>query len=49
MIDDEINAMLVATVTMGMAAMLMAWIIFVLGVKEWAGLREDRRRGLVRS
>jgi hypothetical protein len=45
MIDNDINAMLVATVTMGVTAMLIAWIIFVLGVKGWAVAREERWRG----
>jgi hypothetical protein len=42
MIDNNINAMLVATVTMGVTAILMAWVIFVLGVKGWAVARGDR-------
>jgi hypothetical protein len=46
MINNNIHAMLVATVTMGVTAILMAWIIFVLGVKAWAVAREERWKGI---
>lgn len=42
MIDNNVHAMFVATVTMGVTAMLMAWIIFAIGVKGWAAAREER-------
>lgn len=44
MIDNGINAMFVATVTMGITAALMAGIIFLLMVKGWAEKREEMRR-----
>jgi hypothetical protein len=42
MIENHINAMLVATVTMGVTAMLMAWAIFVVATLGWAEMREER-------
>jgi len=35
--------MFVMTVTMGLTAMLMAWIVFAIGLKEWAAARENKR------
>jgi len=43
MIDNDVHAMFVVTVTMGVTTMLMAWIIFVIGVKTWAvGKRQKK-------
>jgi hypothetical protein len=42
MIESHINAMLVATVTMGITAILMAWAIFVVATRGWAEMREER-------
>ncbi|KIW81893.1 hypothetical protein Z517_04919 [Fonsecaea pedrosoi CBS 271.37] len=36
MMDNELNAMLVASVMMGLTAVLMAWCLAVVGIKEWA-------------
>ncbi|KFY92301.1 hypothetical protein V498_05053 [Pseudogymnoascus sp. VKM F-4517 (FW-2822)] len=47
MIDNGVNAMIVATVTMGITAMLMAWVIFLLVVKGWAEKREGMWRDRV--
>ncbi|KIW73487.1 hypothetical protein PV04_01601 [Phialophora macrospora] len=44
MIENELNAMLVATVTMGITAVLMAWCFAIVAVKEWA----QRREGVTR-
>ncbi len=41
MIDNGVNAMIVTTVTMGITATLMAWVIFLLVVKDWAEKREE--------
>lgn len=49
MIDNGVNAMIVATVTMGITAMLMAWVIFLLVVKGWAEKREGKWRDRVVS
>jgi hypothetical protein len=49
MIDNGVNAMIVATVTMGITAMLMAWVIFLLVVKGWAEAREEMWRDRVVS
>jgi hypothetical protein len=49
MIDNGVNAMVVATVTMGITAMLMAWVIFIIVVKCWAEKREGMRRERVVS
>ena len=40
MIENDLNAMLVATVTMGITAVLMAWCLALVAVKEWAQRRE---------
>lgn len=47
MIDNDFNAMVVATVTMGITASLMAWIMFLLVVKGWAAYREEKRNRVV--
>ncbi|EPE25389.1 hypothetical protein GLAREA_01301 [Glarea lozoyensis ATCC 20868] len=47
MIDNGVNAMVVATVTMGISAMLMAWVMFILVVKGCAEKREERWRDRV--
>ncbi|OBT61438.1 hypothetical protein VE03_08951 [Pseudogymnoascus sp. 23342-1-I1] len=49
MVDNGVNAMIVATVTMGITAMLMAWVIFLLVVRGWADKRERMRRDKVMS
>jgi hypothetical protein len=49
MIDNGVNAMVVATVTMGITATLMAWVIFLLVVKSWAEKREEMSRDRVVS
>ena len=49
MIDNGVNAMVVATVTMGITATLMAWVIFLLVVKGWAEKREEMCRDRVVS
>jgi len=49
MIDNGVNAMVFATVTMGITAMLMAWVIFLLVVKGWAEKREEMWRDRVVS
>lgn len=49
MIDNGVNAMVVATVTMGITATLMAWVIFLLVVKDWAEMREEMWRDRVIS
>ncbi len=41
MIDNGVNAMVVATVTMGVTATLMAWVILLFVVKGWAEKREE--------
>jgi len=40
--ENKINALFVATMAMGLTAALMAWIIFVLAMKGWAEMREER-------
>ncbi|TVY55113.1 putative membrane protein [Lachnellula cervina] len=47
MINNSVNAMVVATVTMGITAMLMAWVIFLFVVKDWAEKREMWRDRVV--
>lgn len=49
MIDNGVNAMVVATVTMGITVTLMAWVIFLLLVKSWAEKREEIWRDRVVS
>ena len=44
MIENDVNATLVATVIMGMTAVLMAWCLAIVAVKEWA----QRREGVTR-
>jgi hypothetical protein len=45
MIENDLSAMLVATVTMGITAVLMAWCFALVAVKEWA----QRREGVFRQ
>ncbi|EXJ78443.1 hypothetical protein A1O1_08843 [Capronia coronata CBS 617.96] len=40
MIENHLNAMLVATVTMGITAVLMAWCLALVAVNDWAQRRE---------
>ncbi|TVY49974.1 putative membrane protein [Lachnellula occidentalis] len=49
MIDNGVNAMVVATVAMGITATLMAWVILLLVVKGWAEKREEMWRDRVVS
>ncbi|KAJ4291564.1 hypothetical protein N0V88_006162 [Collariella sp. IMI 366227] len=42
MIHYQLDAMFVYTVTMGLSALLMAWVILVVAVKGWAGRREGK-------
>jgi len=41
MIENDLNAMLVATVTMGMTAALIAWCMALVVVRGWAERREE--------
>jgi hypothetical protein len=43
MIHYELDAMFMYTVTMGLVALLMAWVVIVLAIKGWA-VRLERRR-----
>lgn len=45
MIENDIGAMLVFTVTMGLTAIIMAWCIFVGITRGWAERRENIFRG----
>jgi ABC-type Fe3+ transport system permease subunit len=45
MIENDLNAMLVATVTMGITAVMMAWCFVLVAVKEWAQRREEVTQG----
>jgi hypothetical protein len=49
MTDNGGDAMVVATVTMGITATLTAWFIFLLVVKGWAEKREEMWRDRVFS
>ena len=40
---NELDAMFVFTVSMGLVTFLMAWIILVIAIKGWAVRRENRR------
>jgi len=44
MIENDLNAMLVATVVMGITAVLMAWCLALVAVKGWAQRREGGSR-----
>ncbi|KAK5653554.1 hypothetical protein OQA88_8813 [Cercophora sp. LCS_1] len=48
MIHYELDAMFMYTVTMGLAGLLMAWIVMMVALKGWAVRRESGRAGLVR-
>jgi hypothetical protein len=39
---NELDAMFVFTVSMGLVTFLMAWIILVIAIKGWAVRRENR-------
>ncbi|KLU84514.1 integral membrane protein [Magnaporthiopsis poae ATCC 64411] len=43
MINQELDAMFMYTVTMGLVALLMAWVVIVMAIKGWAVRRELRR------
>jgi hypothetical protein len=40
---NELDAMFVFTVSMGLVTFLMAWIILVIAIKGWAVRKENRR------
>jgi len=40
---NELDAMFVFTVSMGLVTFLMAWIILVIAIKGWAVRRRNRR------
>jgi hypothetical protein len=42
MIHYDLDAMFIFTVTMGLVALLMAWVVIVLAIKGWA-VRFERR------
>jgi hypothetical protein len=42
MIHYDLDAMFIFTVTMGLVAILMAWVVIVLAIKGWA-VRFERR------
>ena len=44
MVQNEIGAMLVMSVVMGLSAVFMAWCIFVVLVGNWAERREKKYR-----
>lgn len=46
---NDIDAMFVFTVTMGVVMFLMAWIIFVIAVKGWAVSRQSKLYFAARS
>jgi hypothetical protein len=39
---NELDAMFVFTVSMGLVTFLMAWIILVIAIKGWAVRKENR-------
>lgn len=41
MTANGMNAMLIATIDMGLVAALMSWCLILFVVKGWAGRRED--------
>ncbi|RVX74996.1 hypothetical protein B0A52_01273 [Exophiala mesophila] len=43
MIEHDLNAMEVTTVTLGITAVVMAWCLALVAVKEWAQRREDAK------
>ena len=47
--QHEIDVMFTYTVTMGLVALLMAWVMAVLVFKGWAIRSERRRRQTVAS
>jgi hypothetical protein len=40
---NELDAMFVFTVSMGLVTFLMAWIVLVIAIKGWALRRENKR------
>lgn len=43
---NNLDAMFVFTVTMGLVSFLMAWVILMVAVKGWALQKEKRRNSL---
>lgn len=43
MINYDLDAMFMYTVTMGLVGLLMAWVIIVLALKGWAFRKESNR------
>ncbi|KAL8289923.1 hypothetical protein RB600_005082 [Gaeumannomyces tritici] len=43
MVNQELDAMFIYTVTMGLVALLMAWVVAVMALKGWAVRRERGR------
>jgi hypothetical protein len=43
MIHYQLDAMFIYTVTMGLVALLMAWVIMMVALKGWAARRDARR------
>jgi hypothetical protein len=43
MIHYDLDAMFMFTVTMGLVALLMAWVVIVLAIKGWV-VRVERSR-----
>lgn len=43
---NNLDAMFVFTVTMGLVSFLMAWVILMIAVKGWALQQEKRRNRL---
>jgi uncharacterized protein (DUF2062 family) len=48
-VANGLNAMLIATVDMGLIAALMAWCMGLHIVKEWAERREEKYKILARK
>lgn len=44
MIHYDLDAMFMYTVTMGLVALLMAWVLVMLALKGWAARREAAGR-----
>lgn len=44
MINYDLDAMFMYTVTMGLVGLLMAWVVLLLALKGWAVRAERRAR-----
>lgn len=49
MINQGLDTMFMYTVTMGLVAFLMAWVVIVMALKGWAVRREARWQVVDRS